>query len=141
MVCIMVKDPSRPLRVVLVDDSALMRQRLSTLLGSLPSVAVAGTAGDVPGAIALVDALHPDLVVLDVELENGGKGIDVLEHVVQRYSDMQVIALSNYTWQAMRDAYLAAGAKAFFDKALEFEQARQWVAELSTSRHPPSHNP
>ena len=36
--------------------------------------------------------------------------------------------LSNFSWRAMRDAFLAAGAAAYFDKAMEFNEARDWIA-------------
>jgi hypothetical protein len=44
----------------------------------------------------------------------------------------RVIALSNFTWQAMREGFLEAGASAYFDKATEFTKARDWVAARVT---------
>lgn len=120
-------------RVLVVDDSLLIQRRVVSMLSGLPDVDVVGTATTVDGAIAQVEALHPDVIVLDVELEQGGKGLTVVEHVMRRHADMQVIALSNFTWQAMRDTYLQAGVKAYFDKALEFEGARNWIAEYARS--------
>lgn len=123
-----------PLKVLVVDDSPLIQQRLRALFGELPNVRVVGGAEDVAGAVAAVDALHPDLVVLDVELAHGDKGLGVVEHVHAHHPEVQVIALSNFTLQAIRDTYLRAGACAYFDKALEFDRARQWVRDLAVPR-------
>lgn len=124
----------RPLQVLVVDDSPLIQQRLRWLFGQLPNVEVIGGAEDVAGAVAAVEELHPDVVVLDVELAHGDKGLAVVEHVHAHHPDVQVIALSNFTWQPMRDTYLRAGARAYFDKSLEFDRARQWVHDLAGSR-------
>jgi DNA-binding NarL/FixJ family response regulator len=121
----------RPLLVLVVDDSPLIQGRLRSLFGELPDVEVVGGAEDVAGAVAAVDALHPDVIVLDVELAHGDKGLDVVEHVRAHHPQMHVVALSNSTWQAVRDTYLHAGVEAYFDKALEFERARQWVNDLA----------
>lgn len=123
-----------PLQVLVVDDSPLIQRRLRAMFGVLPNVRVVGGAEDVAGAIAAVEALHPDLVVLDVELAHGDHGLDVIEHLRTHHPSVQVIALSNFTLQAIREVYLRAGARAYFDKALEFDQARQWVRDLADSR-------
>lgn len=118
-------------RVLVVDDSPLIQRRVVAMLSGLPGVDVVGTAANVEAAIAQTDALRPDVIVLDVELEHGGKGLTVVKHVMREHGHTQVIALSNFTWQAMREAYLQAGVKAYFDKSLEFEGARNWVAEYA----------
>jgi two-component system chemotaxis response regulator CheB len=117
--------------VLVVDDSPLIQHRVVAMLAGLPGVDVVGTAANVEAAIAQVEALRPDVIVLDVELEHGGKGLTVVKHVMREHGETQVIALSNFTWQAMREAYLQAGVKAYFDKALEFESARDWVAQYA----------
>ena len=131
----MVASPApRPLQVLVVDDSPLIQKRLRAMFGELPNVEVVGGAEDVASALAAVDALHPDLIVLDVELAHGDRGIAVVEHMHAHHPEVQVIALSNFTLQAIRDTYLRAGACAYFDKALEFDRARQWVRDLAVPR-------
>jgi len=115
-------------KVVVVDDSLQVQHSLERLLTAVPGVEVVGFAEDVAGALSVIEARQPDVVVLDVDLRDGGKGIEVLHHVTREHSAIKVIALSNHNWQAMRDTYLAAGARAYFDKSLEFIAARDWVA-------------
>src|ERR671924_1451927 len=57
-----------PVRVLIVDDSALMRQLLSTLLSADPEIEVVGTAPDPHVARERIKALDPDVVTLDVEM-------------------------------------------------------------------------
>ena len=63
---------AEPLRVLLVDDHALIRAGVRAQLERVPQrITVVGEAEDVPGAIAAVRALKPDVVLLDVHLPGG----------------------------------------------------------------------
>jgi DNA-binding NarL/FixJ family response regulator len=126
------------LNVVLIDDSLVVRRSLGRLFASIPGVAVVGFAEDVSGAIRLIDGTLPDVVVLDVNLHDGGDGIDVLRHVVSRHPRIEVIALSNAVSPPLRAGFLAAGARAYFDKASEFMLARAWIAAKAANAPPAS---
>ncbi len=124
------------LKVLVVDDSLAVQQSLGGLLGTLDGIEVVGFAADVSGAVALIDSARPDVVVLDVDLRDGERGLHVLRHVTAAHPGIQVIGLSNFTWQPIRDGFLAAGAKAYFDKSTEFTKARDWIAALQAGAAP-----
>ena len=65
-----------PIRVVLADDHAIVRSGLRAELG--PNFSVVGEADDAPGAIDVIEAHHPDLVVCDLHMPGGG-GIAVVK--------------------------------------------------------------
>ena len=65
-----------PLRVVIVDDEPLGRQRVADLLAAEPNVEIAGVAENGQAAIELIRRVHPDLVFLDVQMP-GVSGLDV----------------------------------------------------------------
>lgn len=115
------------LKVLLVEDSADVQAALRTLLAMIPRVVVVGVAADAEAALRLVAGLQPDLVVLDVPFLGAERGLEVLRHLRQYHPKVDVIALSNLGWQALRDSYLEAGARAYFDKALQFEDACDWI--------------
>ena len=71
---------SAPLRVLIVDDEAPARRRLAMLLADDPTAMVVGEADDGPEAVAQVEALAPDVVLLDIRMP-GLDGFEVIEAV------------------------------------------------------------
>lgn len=72
---------SKPIRVVIIDDSALMRRMISTMLAHDPAIQVIGEARDGHEGIRVVEALRPDLVTMDV-LMPGLDGLATTEHLM-----------------------------------------------------------
>lgn len=117
------------MRVLLVDDSRDVQAAMRTLLSRVPGVVVVGGAVDCAGALEMIEDRAPDLAVLDVELAHGDRGYDLLRCIRSRHPRLRVIVLSNFGWEAMRKPFIDAGAQAYFDKALEFRQAIDWIRE------------
>ena len=84
------------IRVLVIDDSVVIRKVLSEALATDPSIEVAGTAAD--GAIGLskIPILKPDLITLDVEMP-GKSGIEVLCEIRKHYPKLPVIMFSTLT--------------------------------------------
>ena len=82
-------------RVLVVDDSALMRQLLSTMMRSDPDIEVVGAAPDPLVARQMIKDLNPDVVTLDVEMPNMD-GISFLEKIM-RLRPMPVLMISSLT--------------------------------------------
>lgn len=122
------------MKVLLVDDSAAVRASFGELLSDVPGVELVGCAADVAGALALIDARGPELIVLDVELRNGQHGIELLHQVKRRGLEIPILVLSSFSGDAMRRHLLAEGAAAYFDKATEFERALAWIARRVRAR-------
>lgn len=118
------------MKVAVVDDSLAVQASLGRLLALVEGIDIVGYAEDLAEAISLIEAEHPDVVVLDVELKGHDRGIDVLRHVVKNHPHTKVVVLSNFKWAAMRTAFLDAGAIAYFDKSMEFMQAKDCIASL-----------
>ena len=124
------------MRVMVVEDSAPVRERVVGLLRELPGVNVVGEAGGAEEAIDMAAALQPDLVTLDLELA-GGSGFAVLLSARARVPPPVVVVLSNHASQAVRRRCLGAGADFFFDKSLEFDALSETVAGLVAARTRP----
>ena len=108
--------PARKVRVLIVDDSASMRQLLSHVLGSDPNIEVIGTASDPYFARDKIRDLKPDVLTLDVEMPRMD-GITFLEKLMRAHP-MPVVMVSSLT-QAGGDVTLRAleiGAVDFFPK-------------------------
>ncbi len=83
------------IRVLVVDDSALMRQFISDILKSDPRIEVAGTARDGKDALAQIKTLRPDIVTMDVEMPNMD-GLKALEEIMHT-NPLPVIMVSSMT--------------------------------------------
>ena len=76
--------PDRTIRVVIVDDELLARQRIEDLLAKEPRIEIAAEARDGNEAVELIRDLQPDLVFLDVQMP-GRTGIEVAETIGAEY--------------------------------------------------------
>ncbi len=103
-------------RVVVVDDSALMRQTVSDALASIRGVEVVATAASGPEAVKVIAEHRPDIVSLDIELP-GMNGLDVLEETMRR-NPTRVVLVSAYTTDGAETTIegLARGALDFVPK-------------------------
>ncbi len=119
----------RPLKVFHADDSPLIRERVAGLLDS-SVMAVVGHAETPQYAIEGILAMHPDVVVLDVQLE-GGSGLQVLRAVRRVAPDIAFVVFSNHSDPAYRKRYLDEGATAFLDKSTEFRQLARAVVRAA----------
>jgi two-component system chemotaxis response regulator CheB len=106
----------RQLRILIVDDSSIVRRALSDLLASDPEIIVAGTAGNGIQALARIAEVEPDLVTLDIEMP--GMGLEGLIEIRKRYTKLPVIvfgSLAKGGAAAILDA-LARGASDYVAK-------------------------
>jgi len=126
------------LRVVIVEDSAIIRARLSESLSEIRNLAIVGHADSEVEALALLRAGQWDAVVLDLQLKEG-TGIGVLKKLAteSRPANAKVIVFTNYAFPQYRDRSLSLGADYFFDKSREFHRVRDVLADLATGE--PAH--
>jgi DNA-binding NarL/FixJ family response regulator len=120
-------------RVLLVEDSQLVRERLAQLVSELPGFAVVGHADAEAAAIDHVERLRPDVLVLDIRLREGS-GIEVLKYTKEHSPATQVIVLTNYAEPQYRRLCLDHGARHFLDKSGDFGQVREALADLAEPR-------
>ncbi len=125
-----------PLRVLLVEDSDLLVQRISELVADLPNVQLAGTAASESDAIALLEGDDTiDAVILDLQL-HAGSGFGVLRALHRRPgSGPAVIVFTNFAISAYRDTALALGARHFLDKSRDYDRLPAVLQSLSQSTH------
>lgn len=108
--------PSAVIRVVLVDDHALMRQGIAMILGASPDIEVVGEAGTGEEAVTVVRALSPDVVCMDVEM-SGISGIDATRLLVEDPAiTSRVLVLTTFEREDYLIAALSAGASGFLLK-------------------------
>jgi DNA-binding NarL/FixJ family response regulator len=122
-----------PVKVFLADDSAMIRERVAAMLAAR-AMSVVGEAVSPQASIQGILAAHPDVVVLDIQLE-GGSGLEVLRAVRLAEPAIAFVVFSNNAGPAYRKRYLAEGASQFLDKTTEFDQLVPAIQTASQHTH------
>jgi DNA-binding NarL/FixJ family response regulator len=101
------------IRVVLAEDSALLREGIARLIADEADFDLVGTAGDYDALVALVDEHGPDVVVTDIRMPPTGtdEGIRAASWIRERYPSTGVVVLSQYTAPAYALALFEDGSQ------------------------------
>jgi DNA-binding NarL/FixJ family response regulator len=121
------------LRVVLVDDSLPVRERVAASLAAVEGVEVVGQAGDVPSGLRLLEQCKPDVLILDLELP-GQSGLELLVACRRAKHAAIIIMFSIHDEMKLREKCLEMGAAFYFNKASEFDHAIEVCRYLSSHR-------
>lgn len=125
-----------PLRVVLIEDSPILRDMLRELLGELDGVQVVADADDEAGALAELERHRADLAIVDLELR-AGSGLGVLDRLhaePARYGHPRAVVLSNYGHGTVRARCHACGVEHFFDKSFQMDELLDFV-QAQAAKH------
>jgi len=102
----------QPIRVLLVDDHEVVRQGLRAMLEAAGDVVVAGEAAGVREAVEVAEAVRPDVVVMDVRLEDGS-GIEATREIRAARPDTKVVMLTSFADDEALFASILAGASGY----------------------------
>jgi two-component system, NarL family, response regulator DevR len=100
------------LRVMVVDDHEIVRDGIKALLNEADGILVVGEAGTVREAVARAEAVHPDVILMDVRLTDGS-GIDATREIRASHPDMHVLMLTSYADDDAMLASIMAGAAGY----------------------------
>ena len=128
----------KPIRVLLADDHTLVRAGVRGLLQGLEGIEVAGEAGEGQEALRLAEALHPDVVLLDVGMP-GLNGLEVAGRLAALDPSVRVLILSMHTSEEYVLRALRAGCSGYLLKGSavsELEVAVRAVARGETYLSP-----
>ncbi|MEO8346228.1 MAG: response regulator [Betaproteobacteria bacterium] len=122
-------------RVVIVEDSRIILDRLNEMLGQIPNVEVAGEVETEMDAIALLRHMRWDVVVLDLQLKIG-TGLGVLKALRDSgpASGGKIIVFTNFAFSQYRDRCFDLGADYFCDKSREFALVGELVAGVAATK-------
>jgi DNA-binding NarL/FixJ family response regulator len=127
------------IRVVLVDDHAIVRTGLKAVLGAAPEIEVVGEASGGTEATALLSRVHADVVVMDISMADGD-GITATRTITKgNASAPRVLVLTMHAEEAYLQAVLEAGASGYLMKSTadrELVQAVRTVARGEVFVHP-----
>ena len=128
---------NKPIKVVLVDDSSIVRERVAAALVALEGIEVVGQASDVPAGKLLLQAHQPDVLILDIDLP-GETGLDLLQYGNVQRQSLLIIMLTNYDHPKLRERCAELGANFYFHKSTEIEKTLEVCRELAARRGNPA---
>lgn len=127
-------------KVLLVEDSPLIRDVISEMLNDCSQLAIEDIATTSHEAIDLLDRREYDLVVLDIELAQG-TGFDVVRHTRQqdyRFKTPDIVMLTNHGNNYYRNLASDLGVQYFFDKSLQFDECMTVIQQRASQNSNPA---
>ena len=125
--------PGSPRRVFIVDDHPMMRLGLSHFLTQDGDISICGEAADAGAALAGIERVHPDPVLLDISLE-GRSGLDLLRDLRLRFPRLAVLVDPMHDELIYAERALAAGARGYLMKQEGGEKLRMAVRQVPSGR-------
>jgi YesN/AraC family two-component response regulator len=120
------------MKIVIADDSSLLRDRIKSLLNGLKEKLVLYEAENGVEALNLIKDKKPDLVILDIRMPEMN-GIEVLKRIRELKMKTKVCILSNYAYPIYKKKCLEAGADYFLSKTEDFEDIKIVITGLANS--------
>lgn len=124
---------SAVIRIMLVDDHAVVRAGFRRLLEQQPAFAVVAEAADAEGAYALYNAHAPDVVIMDLSMP-GTSGLEAMRRILSREPQARILAFSMHEDAALAQRAVQAGARGYVTKSSAPEVLTAAVAEVAADR-------
>jgi DNA-binding NarL/FixJ family response regulator len=108
-------------RLMLVDDHAIVRRGLRSILELEPGISVVAEAGSRDEAVGLLDRVRPDVILLDLKLsaDHDAEGLELCSEILARRPDARVVILSTFLDESLLNQALHRGAKAYVLKEVD----------------------
>ena len=123
--------PSAPLRIVVADDQASVREGLVVLLGLLPDIEVVGSAANGEQALQVVGQTRPDAILLDLHMPVLD-GIETTRRLAGEHPDVAVVVLTTFADDSSILAALQAGARSYLTKDADRAEIAQALRTAAT---------
>ena len=120
---------NKKIRILLVDDHAMLRKGMVLLLGAEPDITIVGEAGDGEEAIKQVSALKPDIVLMEITMPQLN-GIEATRQIIAGFPHCKVIAFSTHSARHYVDDMLTAGASGYLLKNSDPEELLQGIRSV-----------
>ena len=127
----------KPTRVFIVDDHPVVRLGLRQLILQETGIEVCGEAESVKGAIEQLDAVRPDVAIVDLALPDAN-GIELIKHLKHYWVGVRIIVVSTYPETAYGSLARQAGADVYINKHEAMDQIIQAIRTVSADEFHPT---
>lgn len=117
------------MKILVIDESPILRERLIELLSAITGVEVFGQHAEEKAVLQSVKELKPDALIFDGQI-SGGRGLAMLRKIKKVKHQPKIFIFSNEANGAYREKYLKEGANYFFDKTKELRVMIEKFSEL-----------
>ncbi len=119
-------EPAKKISVVLVDDHAIVRLGLRTLINDTADIEVVGEAGTAEEALRVVERLNPQVVLMDIRLPGAG-GLDATREISRRFPLVKVVMLTSFADEELVVSAIRAGAVGYLLKEVGNEEVLRGI--------------
>ena len=110
-----------PIRVLVVDDHAIVRKGVKALLAEVDGIEVVGEAGDGQKAVALTKTLNPDVIIMDLVMPVMD-GVEAISKIIAQHKEVRIIALTSFATDDKVFPAIKSGALGYILKDSEPEK-------------------
>ncbi len=126
------------MKVLIADDTKIIRDRLVRQVSPLPGVSETIEAHDFSSTIKYIERYQPDALLLDMFMP-GGTGLDVLRYLKDKNIACHTIVLTSSCDENLREMSLAAGAEHYLLKGADFLTAVQHIGDIADAQSTECH--
>jgi DNA-binding NarL/FixJ family response regulator len=125
--------PDAPTQVLLVDDHAIVRRGLRSILELEPDITVVAEADGRAAALRALETVEPDVILLDLKLsrDHDAEGLDLCSEILERHAESQVVILSTFLDETLLDQSLRRGARAYVLKEVDVTELVRIIRAVS----------
>ncbi len=119
------------IKIILVDDHRLFREGIKALLSGIDDIGIIGEASDGKELFTKLEALHPDIIIMDISL-HGMSGIEITKKIYMDRPDIKVLILSMYNNEEFIITSLKAGAKGYLPKTTSRKEMLEAIYAINS---------